>query len=334
MPDIKDGAEDTPVTDPSDDKEVEVDVADLSDEDLEKTIDGEDINTPPPADGDGDEIDPKPSDDDKDDKEKAPKEDGKGDDTKAPEKDADAPEETLESLRAKLVDAKTDSDKLTGRLKDKEAFISRQGNHIGDLRKEAKVYLAKAKEDLEELWITDPAKAEAETVRIRKIEDQIAAEEVAAQQPGVPDSQAIEERATAVKDAVNNMVDDFDDCVPGMIDILKEDGLPADVIQSFAADIFRGHADPGMLIHLAHRAKANTRISTLETENADLKQRLKDTSGDVSAKIKAAANNGAGLTGKESGGAGSATSVVADTQIENMTDDELTAFLKEQEGAA
>ena len=226
------------------------------------------------------------------------------DDTPAQD-DTPPTEVTVESLQAELEEVRSREQAAQNRINDKESFIQRQANELGELRKQTKV----DPEELRNQFDEDPVAAVNKMAAMREAEDREAELE---------QSLALEQNRTAVLQAMP----DFDGMVGDIADLAATEGAtPADIAQ-FKTNPYGTQA--ALLINMANRVKANKRIATLEAEVASQKQKAADIVGNIA---KTAKTKGR-LSGASKGAAEPTSKAISETQLADMSDEELKDFIK------
>ena len=237
---------------------------------------------------------------------------------------------TVESLQEQLAEERRlreeSETKLGRQLKsnqDKEQFIQRQGNEIGELRKIKEALLARKKaiqeQDASEQMISDPQgfrNASAELAQIdrevgdvetqeRQLQGQIMQEQARRSLVGTPDTPG--------------PAHDLEDNMETIVSILKDGGDDDQMIQQFRQNPFV--FAPGIVRSLNAQAKLVKENETLKAEI----EKLKGNTGKVLKKIETTARKPvANLAGA------SETEIdLSDLDIANLSDKELNRLLKE-----
>lgn len=227
-----------------------------------------------------------------------------GKEAPAPEADADA------DANEPVTITKAEHARLLKQVKDKETFIQRQGNEVGEARKKAEIALAALKnqlpaddeaerERLVALSMTDPVALGEELGKIKKRREDIAHHEAVIRET---------DRVEANRARIQQYVPDFDAAVEDVAKLIQEDGASSEDIEAFRAN---PHVlDPALAFNLHQRAKLSKQVADLTGQIEQLKQEnatLKDRPDDMLRRIESAAS-AKPMTGK-TGGAGKETNV-------------------------
>lgn len=212
--------------------------------------------------------------------------DGNGADDGGADKGSQGEPDELAKLRA-------DYEKLQKQLSDKEAFIQRQGNEIGDLRRRIPKAPDAEQPDPLAKFVDDPEKAVNEILARREAT-----------------RTAVE---TKVEEAIRSKYDDFDELIPDIAAIAKEDGFTDEDVKSFTRNPFS--SDPVLVLQYAARAKSAKKIRDLEAKVGELSKKPDE----VAKKIEEAAKEKKGITG-ESGKSGLHAAKITEDQIYGMDD--------------
>ena len=203
----------------------------VDDEDI---LDSPDQDTPP-ADPPADEDDTPPADE-------------------PPAQDDTPPmEETVESLKVKLAEAAEREQQAVRRMSDKESFIQRQGNELGELRKLTKT----DPEELRNQFDEDPVAAVNKMNAMRDAETR-----------EIELSAEIEQEQN--KSTVLQSVPDFEDMVDDIAKLAITDGAPTEIVAQFRANPYTTPAPA--LMNMVSRVRTNMRVTALEKELADSKK--------------------------------------------------------------
>lgn len=191
----------------------------------------------------------------------------------------------LEAFEKQLAELKATNEKLAEDKRNLQVLAGNQGNELGVLRKQLqqlpKPVLPTAEEMLE-----NPVEGTKKVVTALDQEKQN--REIERQNAEVA-------RRNALAQTVLHYipVEEFKAALPDMVEILKMDNQPLEVIQNFQADPASLSNDPGTLIGLAKRALALKELKTRDATIADLQKQiseLKRVPGAMADNLRAAAN--------------------------------------------
>ena len=215
------------------------------------------------------------------------------------------PADTVESLRAELAISAEKEKQAANRITDKESFIQRQANELGELRKLTQVDPDTLRNQFDE----DPVAAVNKMQAMKEAENR---------ELELTQSIAAEQNKAAVLQAVP----EFSGMVDAIAELATADGVPQSDVALFKVNPYT--TPSSMLINLANRVKANQRITKLEAELASQKKR----STEIVGKIEQTAKSTNRLSGASTGVADPSSKVISDAQLTSMTDEELKAYIK------
>jgi chromosome segregation ATPase len=223
------------------------------------------------------------------------------------------PEEEVVTL------SKTEHEKLLKRIEEKEKFIQKQAQEVGQRRKseeQLRTEIGQLQQRLSEVWTTDGVEA-------TNIQEQI----------GIRKQQLSEAEQSERMEVIRNYVTERniqpETYLDEMIDIIKEDGQPPEAIQAFRDNPYRTEA--GILINLTKRAELKQALRQRDSEIASLKseiQSLKTKPQEVVKHIERAMKQPAPMT-NDSGQAQAVKREVDVTQIYAMSDADLEKALQD-----
>lgn len=227
-----------------------------------------------------------------------------------------APEEVAPPEDVKIT--KEEYEKLLKRIDDKERFIQRQAQEVGQRRKSEEQLRA-------EIFALEQKLVEKqyEPLEARAIQKELDAREAQLSEAEV--SRRFEANRSTVKAFVPEPEAYMDD----MVAILREDGQPDDAIREFQLNPYSEH--PGVIVNLTKRAEAIRQIRNKDAEIASLKAEvaaLKAKPQEVVKKIERALKQPTAMT-NDSGQATSVHATVDESQIPYMSDSEIERAIKE-----
>jgi hypothetical protein len=228
-----------------------LDVRNMSYEDLHKSLDEPPVAEEPEKEPEKKEtVEPEPVEEIK---EATPEE------TKEPEPQKENP---YEAMVKELEMAKQ-------RIADKDRFIQRQGNEIGELRKyvspdEVSRIKQKVKEEYDRIHLEEGPFAADEYKKA--VETQLA-QRIQEQQEAATINQVLENRQRIVKD-----VPDFETTIDDMVESLKEEGIPDNAINAFKQNPYL--INYGELRQIHRTATFRKEKLALQKENETLKQEI------------------------------------------------------------
>lgn len=242
------GTEQTPQDTP-------VDARNMSYDDLQKSINDEPVKEEPVT----EEKEPE-------EKEAAPAEE-KAEETSEPPKEETKPteppkENPYEALAKELEMAKQ-------RIADKDKFIQRQGNEIGELRKyvpseEVARIKQQVKEEYDRIHLEEGPFAADE---YKKAVETELSQRIQAQQQTATINKVLENRQRVIQDVPN-----FETTIDDMVESLKEEGIPDTNINMFKQNPYL--IDYGELRQIHRSASLRKEKLALQKENETLKQQI------------------------------------------------------------
>ena len=280
--------------------DAEQNVAEMDDAAISEILDDEDTLEPLEPETPSEDVPPVDEDED------TPPADPEADDTPAPDETPPAEEgDTVESLRARLTEAEEKGAQAQGRINDKELFIQRQADELGELRKQTKI----DPEELRNQFDEDPVAAVNKMAAMREAESR---------ESELTQSIALEQNKTAVLQVVPG----FDGMINDIAELATADGATSADIAQFRANPYGTQA--ALLVNLANRVKANKRIAALEEKLESQKQK----SASIVDKIAQTAKSKGRLSGASTGSADPTSKNISDSQLSDMSDEELAAYIK------
>lgn len=221
------------------------------------------------------------------------------------------PAPTLESLQELLA-------KAEARLKEKDQFIGKQGNLIGQLKQQGTPQPQKAELPTEEKWMAEPNEAAKQFLAAQQAEQE--------QQSQMAQQQA-ELMTTRNKEITSQFVPEFDNLMGDIEKVLiEEDGLTAEALAPFKGNPYA--TPPEVLIQLAKRVELRNKNATLTTENDSLKAEIEKLKGKSSRVLNNVEN-----TARQNGGPRPPTSPAGNTvspaQLSGLSYDEILAQLND-----
>ena len=228
--------------------------------------------------------------------------------TPEPEK----PALTLDSLQEQL-------SKMEARLKEKETFIGRQANMIGDLKKQSSALpQPKAEMPTDEEFMTQPVEA------LRKFE---AARKAETEKQAALQAEEFNLVTTRNKEITASFVPEFDNLMTDIEKVLiEEDGLSSDLLAPFKNNPYATPLE--VLIQLAKRVQQRTQITALKSEVDSLKAENEKLKG-KSSKILNNIENSARQTTQVRPSTSPAGNSVAPGQLAALSYEEILAQLNE-----
>lgn len=176
-------------------------------------------------------------------------------------------EDTGPSVEDRLKALEELNAKLEKRLRDKDEFIEKRNAEVGLLRKQAREReLASIPDDVDvnsEEFMLDPKSAVDKILEAKKKKEEILNQER---------SEQIKQLEEQTKTLLKQVDPEFEDTVPSIIDVLKQDQAPQHIIDQFQSQPYRTF-NPAVVLQLIHRAKLSNRVKELEAELAKAKSR-------------------------------------------------------------
>lgn len=199
-------------------------------------------------------------------------------------------------------------EKIRKQVEDKEAFIQKQAQEIGNLRKKVKEFEsphedAKTRERLKEKFSEDPLAATEEAIF------------------------DIETRKGKQRDLIKSLIPNLEEIKEDIAVLVREEGSESEeAISLFLANPYV--ADPVKLRYWAALAMHKKDKETLSKQVEDLKGQLQTTGKDVLKKIEKAAQETKTLTAKTGAEAEEETTTLTEEQISYLSDEELKRLTK------
>ena len=206
-------------------------------------------------------------------------------------------------------------DKIQKRLTAQESFIGRQSNEIGVLRKTAQERVERLNQELKDNsvdMLTDPVGMSKKVDEIKKAEEEV-------------DNLGMQEITMHNRQTVQHHIPDFEKTMDGIVEILKNDGIPTDAIEQFKANPYG--EKPAVLINLARRVVANEQNKTLRFEIETLKKEKDSAEQTVVKKIEEAMKGKDKTLTASSGQASQGKPLISEDQITYLSDNDLSAAL-------
>lgn len=235
---------------------------------------------------------------------------GKEKETIKPEEKAET-KVSSEKKEDKKIEVKTDlsaEEKIKKQVEDKEAFIQKQAQEIGNLRKKVREFEiphedAKTRERIKEKFSEDPLGATEEAIF------------------------DIETRKGKQRDLIKSLIPNLEEIKEDIAALVKEEGSESEeAISLFLANPYV--ADPVKLRYWAALATHKKDKETLTKQVEDLKGQLQTTGKDVLKKIEKAAQETKTLTAKTGAEAEEETTSITEGQISQLSDEELKQLTK------
>jgi len=228
----------------------------------------------------------------------------------------------------------TDNADVIKQLQDKEAFIQRQSNEIGELRKSVTDLQAFLLQNQQQQPVENKGVSEADDAMGDASEEDYFDNPQAAIDRRV--NQILQEREAQKvnndnahliqieqsKRFVKEYVPNIDDLLDDMAVLAKEDGYSEENISSFKADPY-GSSDPNILIQYAKRAELKRSLNSMENGGVN-----PDNSEAQLNKMVNADGNIGSLNGKTPPSPRGQAKELTTSQVSNMSDAELEDFLK------
>jgi len=199
-------------------------------------------------------------------------------------------------------------EKIRKQVEDKEAFIQKQAQEIGNLRKKVKEFEiphedARTRERLKEKFSEDPLAATEEAIF------------------------DIETRKGKQRDLIKSLIPNIEEIKEDIAVLVREEGSESEeAISLFLANPYV--ADPVKLRYWAALAMHKKDKETLSKQVEDLKGQLQTTGKDVLKKIEKAAQETKTLTAKTGAEAEEETTTLTEEQISYLSDEELKRLTK------
>lgn len=215
-------------------------------------------------------------------------------------------------------------EKYRKQIQDKEQFIQRQANEIGELRKEKLKLKQELENSLEDTFAESVKEGLKQSKQIEELGEEI---------KELDTTEALQMKRLNTEKIVSNHLPVGSVSMPELVEALKEDKVSAPWIEAFQQDPY-GMADPITIIQLGKRAiltrylkTAIERIKQYEQESKELKAKPDK----VLSNIKKTLSASPSINGK-SGGSKSGRSKnlsLDDATIASLPDDQLDELLNE-----
>lgn len=207
-----------------------------------------------------------------------------------------------------------EKDKLAKQVQDKEAFIQRQAQELGELRRKSQ----------EMDRFRNEAKTKAESVNDTFYDNPLAATEAVLNHRDAERQYAVTEQILREKETeltVTSAIPHFNEMKDEIAEIATADGYPPESVDAFKRNPWT--SDASILVNYAHRVSMQRQVKAMQGEIETLKKKPEE----VLRKIEEAAKGSKTLTAA-TGIARAASTEVSETQLNSMTDAELDEFLK------
>lgn len=202
---------------------------------------------------------------------------------------------------------------LSKRVEDKERFIQNRNQEIGDLRKRLRAEAQALREEIPDLMIEDPVAGVERVLQARDREEQAARMEAT-------------EIFEANKVAVSEFCPNFEDRIDEVAAIAKSDGVPPEMIRAFRNNPYA--TSPKLIRMLLSRADGAKEQESLRAALAKEKAERESVASRIA---KAAAQTRVtGKTPAAPGGEGGRFKDLRETDIGELSDAELDAFLSQE----
>ena len=215
-----------------------------------------------------------------------------------------------DDVSKRLAELEEANKRLEKQVQDKEAFITQRNAEIGMLRKKAR----QAAPDIEttvkpDEFVADPVAATKKLLREVRDKEAETQEE---------DAKIAAETREAVKTAIYKWDKDFDKSAPEMVEFMKNDGAPEEILTQFQKDPIGTFAPP-VLFQMLKRLAMAREIRDLKAKLADAEKRPSE----LAHKVQAASR------GKPVVSSAPATSKAAKS-LEELTEDDIDRMSPEE----
>lgn len=174
------------------------------------------------------------------------------------------PQQAEKSADERLKEFEERMAKYEKQLRDKESFINQRNQEIGQLRKKLSEYqakvLAESVEPTDEEIIQDPKAAVKKAIERAEEKKRLEAEREAEMQA---------ELARQNEELLHRLVPTFDTDRTDIVEVMKADGIPQDMVAGFEANPTVLH--PSIIIQLQKRAEMMREIKTLKAKLGEAK---------------------------------------------------------------
>lgn len=171
-------------------------------------------------------------------------------------------EPTLEERLAKLEE---DNKTLSKRVKDKDVFIEQRNAEIGKMRKQIRdKQLAEMPDEVDvnsDEFFDDPVKATQAIIEAKEKKKALLEEE---------ETEHVEQMKSKLKQQVLSYEPAYEEKVPGIIEILKADEAPAEIIEKFKENPY-SFFNSAVTLQLVKRNILTKRVAELEAQLAEAK---------------------------------------------------------------
>jgi len=213
--------------------------------------------------------------------------------------------------------------KLEEQLEQKEKFIKRRSNELGDLRKQLK-----EKNDIlaqklgEEEFLSDPSAAVDAKLEIKENEDKLEAIEI---------EQAAMVASLENQKAVQRHIPNKEWNLKGMVQCLEEDGVDPDIIKGFANNPYT--TDAVTLVQLHKRQKAENllrQVAVFAKEQQKQIEELKAKPHKILKSVESNLSKPAPVSSATGGSSQVRQLSVDESELADISDDELNAILEQR----
>lgn len=174
------------------------------------------------------------------------------------------PQQAEKSADERLKEFEERMAKYEKQLRDKESFINQRNQEIGQLRKKLSEYqakvLAESVEPTDEEIIQDPKAAVKKAIERAEEKKRLEAEREAEMQT---------ELARQNEELLHRLVPTFDTDRTDIVEVMKADGIPQDMVAGFEANPTVLH--PSIIFQLQKRAEMMREIKTLKAKLGEAK---------------------------------------------------------------
>lgn len=210
---------------------------------------------------------------------------------------------------------------LIQQLEQQEQFIKRRNSEVGLLRKERQQLIEKLRAGLDDKFAESPSEALRDREIIQQTEQELAQ---------IEQQHAVEAMRHHNEKVVAQHLNPNDVQISAMVDVLKSDNLPDNVIHQFVADPY-GSVSADALIHLAKRAYERQQLQHLyqyaKRVTAE-RDKLKGKASSVLSRVQRVSRQTPTITARSGGSSATHGRDISEADVTKLSDDELEQLLQ------
>ncbi len=238
------------------------------------------------------------------------------------EKSSTSPDEKPKSpepdILKRLAELEEANKRLEKQVQDKEAFIVQRNAEIGLLRKKVRQAVPDVETTVKpDEFVADPVAATKKLLREVREKEAESEEE---------DARLVSENREAIRKAVYQWDKDFDKAAPEMVELMKADGAPEEVVAQFQKDPIGTFAPP-VLFQMLKRLALTREYNALKAKLADAEKRP----AELAHKVQTASRGKPAVSSAPAAKAAKSFEDYTEDDIDRMTPDEIDKLYAELE---